>query len=100
MPSHVYMSSSHSLSYLNPIRKPKLDTEAKRQIHIVSEQKRRAIIKDAFTELELELMPLNRGRKPSKIQTLQRSVEHIRFLKGNQEGWRGTWRRCDGGKSS
>lgn len=54
--------------------------ELRRQIHIASEQKRRAMIKDGFAELENEI-PDAKGKKWSKAQKLMKGVEYIQFLK-------------------
>ncbi|KAI9272611.1 hypothetical protein BY458DRAFT_508766 [Sporodiniella umbellata] len=58
-------------------------SEIRRQIHIQSEQKRRAQIKDGFEELRNELPPcLN--KKMSKVALLHRTVQHIQHLKDTQ----------------
>ena len=76
-------------------------TELRRQIHIQSEQKRRAQIKDGFEELRNEL-PACLNKKMSKVALLHRSkytsatvpgffysqtntaVQHIQHLKDTQ----------------
>jgi hypothetical protein len=52
--------------------------EFRRQIHIQSEQRRRAEIKDGFEELRRQLPINNNGRKMSKALLLQKS-EFSRF---------------------
>ena len=47
--------------------------EFRRQIHIQSEQRRRAEIKDGFEELRRQLPINNNGRKMSKALLLQKS---------------------------
>src|SRR5581483_11412206 len=47
--------------------------EFRRQIHIQSEQRRRAEIKDGFEELRRQLPISNNGRKMSKALLLQKS---------------------------
>ncbi|CAO3644017.1 unnamed protein product [Mucor fragilis] len=58
-------------------------TELRRQIHIQSEQKRRAQIKDGFEELRNEL-PTCLNKKMSKVALLHRTVQHIQHLKDTQ----------------
>ncbi|GAA5816540.1 hypothetical protein MFLAVUS_010069 [Mucor flavus] len=58
-------------------------TELRRQIHIQSEQKRRAQIKDGFEELRNEL-PACLNKKMSKVALLHRTVQHIQHLKDTQ----------------
>ncbi|KAI8877011.1 HLH-domain-containing protein [Backusella circina FSU 941] len=58
-------------------------TELRRQIHIQSEQKRRAQIKDGFEELRSEL-PTCLNKKMSKVALLHRTVQHIQHLKETQ----------------
>ncbi|KAI7872219.1 hypothetical protein BDF14DRAFT_1717667, partial [Spinellus fusiger] len=58
-------------------------TEMRRQIHIQSEQKRRAQIKDGFEDLRNEL-PACLNKKMSKVALLHRTVQHIQHLKDNQ----------------
>ncbi|KAI8986398.1 hypothetical protein BDB01DRAFT_785502 [Pilobolus umbonatus] len=58
-------------------------TEIRRQIHIQSEQKRRAQIKDGFEELRNEL-PTCLNKKMSKVALLHRTVQHIQHLKNTQ----------------
>ncbi|KAI7864169.1 hypothetical protein BDF14DRAFT_1836582 [Spinellus fusiger] len=65
--------SYHSLS----------NAEIRRQIHIQSEQKRRAQIKDGFEELRNEL-PACVNKKMSKVALLHRAVQHIQHLKNMQ----------------
>jgi len=57
--------------------------EIRRQIHIQSEQKRRAQIKDGFDELRSEL-PSCFNKKMSKVALLHRTVQHIQHLKTTQ----------------
>ncbi|CAO3596274.1 unnamed protein product [Absidia cylindrospora] len=57
--------------------------EMRRQIHIQSEQKRRAQIKDGFEELRSEL-PACLNKKMSKVALLHRTVQHIQHLKSTQ----------------
>ncbi|ORZ16278.1 hypothetical protein BCR42DRAFT_327342 [Absidia repens] len=58
-------------------------TELRRQIHIQSEQKRRAQIKCGFEELRNEL-PTCLNKKMSKVALLHRTVQHIQHLKSSQ----------------
>ncbi|KAG1047263.1 hypothetical protein G6F43_010281 [Rhizopus delemar] len=66
---------------------PSTDTanvsELRRQIHIQSEQKRRAQIKDGFEDLRSEL-PACLNKKMSKVTLLHRTVQHIQHLKSTQ----------------
>ncbi|KAI8642800.1 hypothetical protein BD408DRAFT_365971 [Parasitella parasitica] len=57
--------------------------EVRRQIHIQSEQKRRAQIKDGFEELRQHL-PGCVNKKMSKAALLHRTVQHLQHLKKNQ----------------
>ncbi|CDH49503.1 hypothetical protein RO3G_11503 [Lichtheimia corymbifera JMRC:FSU:9682] len=57
--------------------------EMRRQIHIQSEQKRRAQIKDGFEDLRNEL-PACLNKKMSKVALLHRTVQHIQHLKSTQ----------------
>ncbi|CAO3655557.1 unnamed protein product [Mucor hiemalis] len=57
--------------------------EVRRQIHIQSEQKRRAQIKDGFEELRQHL-PGCVNKKMSKAALLHRTVQHLQHLKRNQ----------------
>ncbi|KAI9315021.1 hypothetical protein BX666DRAFT_1963246, partial [Dichotomocladium elegans] len=57
--------------------------ELRRQIHIQSEQKRRAQIKDGFEDLRNEL-PACLNKKMSKVALLHRTVQHIQHLKATQ----------------
>ncbi|KAI8372505.1 hypothetical protein EDC96DRAFT_438620 [Choanephora cucurbitarum] len=59
------------------------NSELRRQIHIQSEQKRRAQIKDGFEELRNEL-PSCLNKKMSKVALLHRTVQQIQHLKNNQ----------------
>ncbi|CAG8436895.1 11712_t:CDS:2 [Diversispora eburnea] len=52
--------------------------EFRRQIHIQSEQKRRAEIKDGFEELRRHLPTSYTGRKMSKAVLLQKAVSHLK----------------------
>ncbi|CAO3672329.1 hypothetical protein G6F70_005058 [Rhizopus microsporus] len=58
-------------------------SELRRQIHIQSEQKRRAQIKDGFEDLRSEL-PACLNKKMSKVTLLHRTVQHIQHLKSTQ----------------
>ncbi|KAJ9048127.1 hypothetical protein DSO57_1026385 [Entomophthora muscae] len=61
--------------------------EIKRQIHIQSEQKRRAQIRDGFEELRQHLpQPLagSNSKQPSKAAILSRTVLHLQHLKATQ----------------
>ncbi|KAI9318094.1 hypothetical protein BX666DRAFT_1587778 [Dichotomocladium elegans] len=57
--------------------------EVRRQIHIQSEQKRRAQIKDGFDELRQHL-PGCGNKKMSKATLLHRTVQHLQHLKSTQ----------------
>ncbi|KAF7724079.1 hypothetical protein EC973_001412 [Apophysomyces ossiformis] len=57
--------------------------EMRRQIHIQSEQKRRAQIKDGFDELRQHL-PGCVTKKMSKAALLHRTVQHLKHLKSTQ----------------
>ncbi|KAJ8661509.1 hypothetical protein O0I10_002775 [Lichtheimia ornata] len=57
--------------------------EMRRQIHIQSEQKRRAQIKDGFDELRQHL-PGCGNKKMSKATLLHRTVQHLTHLKSTQ----------------
>ncbi|KAI8350398.1 hypothetical protein BD560DRAFT_337640 [Blakeslea trispora] len=59
------------------------NSELRRQIHIQSEQKRRAQIKDGFEELRNEL-PSCLNKKMSKVALLHRTIQQIQHLKSNQ----------------
>ncbi|KAI8100173.1 uncharacterized protein BX664DRAFT_273917 [Halteromyces radiatus] len=59
------------------------NSELRRQIHIQSEQKRRAQIKDGFEDLRNEL-PSCLNKKMSKVALLHRTVQHIQHLKNTQ----------------
>lgn len=69
-PSLLYETSSTRSIKKQP--KKKINSELKRQIHIQSEQKRRAQIKDGFDELRNEL-PTCLNKKMSKVALLHRS---------------------------
>ncbi|KAG0165353.1 hypothetical protein DFQ28_008915 [Apophysomyces sp. BC1034] len=62
---------------------PVSTAEMRRQIHIQSEQKRRAQIKDGFEDLRNEL-PACLNKKMSKVALLHRTVQHIQHLKSTQ----------------
>ncbi|KAG1234002.1 hypothetical protein G6F68_002735 [Rhizopus microsporus] len=64
-------------------KKKVINSELKRQIHIQSEQKRRAQIKDGFDELKNQL-PSCLNKKMSKVALLHRTVQHIQHLKSTQ----------------
>ncbi|CAG8491929.1 16806_t:CDS:2 [Acaulospora colombiana] len=55
-----------------------VDDTSRRQIHIQSEQKRRAEIKDGFEELRRHLPTTYTGRKMSKAVLLQKAVSHLK----------------------
>jgi hypothetical protein len=57
--------------------------EIRRQVHIQSEQKRRAQIKDGFDVLHQHL-PGCANKKMSKAALLHRTVQHLQYLKKNQ----------------
>ncbi|KAI8073283.1 hypothetical protein BC940DRAFT_330001 [Gongronella butleri] len=57
--------------------------EMRRQVHIQSEQKRRAQISDGFQELRQHL-PGCVNKKMSKAALLHRTVQHLQHLKKNQ----------------
>lgn len=57
--------------------------EMRRQVHIQSEQKRRAQIKDGFDVLRQHL-PGCANKKMSKAALLSRTVQHLQHLKRNQ----------------
>ncbi|KAI8985884.1 hypothetical protein BDB01DRAFT_849728 [Pilobolus umbonatus] len=59
------------------------NAELRRQIHIQSEQKRRAQIKDGFDELRKHLPGCN-NKKMSKAALLTRTVQQLQHLKGMQ----------------
>ncbi|CAJ0758434.1 18363_t:CDS:2 [Entrophospora sp. SA101] len=54
--------------------------EFRRQIHIQSEQKRRAEIKDGFDELRKQLPITYANRKMSKALLLQKAVAHMKNM--------------------
>jgi len=58
--------------------------EFRRQIHIQSEQRRRAEIKDGFEELRRQLPINNNGRKMSKALLLQKTVAHLKNMKSKE----------------
>ncbi|KAG9301237.1 hypothetical protein G9A89_012620 [Geosiphon pyriformis] len=58
--------------------------EYRRQVHIQSEQKRRAEIKDGFEELRRQLPIGSNGRKMSKAALLQRTVTHLKNIKNRE----------------
>ncbi|KAG0172719.1 hypothetical protein DFQ28_009940 [Apophysomyces sp. BC1034] len=60
------------------------NAELRRQIHIQSEQKRRAQIKDGFDELRKHLPGCN-NKKMSKAALLTRTVQQIQHLKNMQK---------------
>ena len=72
-PSLLYETSSTRSIKKQP--KKKINSELKRQIHIQSEQKRRAQIKDGFDELRNEL-PNCLNKKMYKVALLHRSNSH------------------------
>ncbi|ORY03971.1 HLH-domain-containing protein [Basidiobolus meristosporus CBS 931.73] len=59
------------------------NAEMKRQVHIQSEQKRRAQIKDGFEELKKHL-PNCSNKKISKACILSKTVQHLQSMKGAQ----------------
>jgi hypothetical protein len=66
-----------------PHENARKNSELRRQIHIQSEQKRRAQIKDGFEDLRNEL-PSYLNKKMSKVALLHRTVPHIPHLKHTQ----------------
>ncbi|KAI8975760.1 hypothetical protein BDF20DRAFT_914620 [Mycotypha africana] len=72
-----------SSTIYNQTAKDSYNSEWKRQIHIQSEQKRRAQIKDGFDDLRNEL-PSCLNKKMSKVALLHRTVQHIQHLKYTQ----------------
>ncbi|CAO3635526.1 unnamed protein product [Mucor hiemalis] len=58
-------------------------SELRRQVHIQSEQKRRAEIKDGFETLR-QNVPGCVNKKLSKATLLKRTVQHLQHLKKNQ----------------
>jgi len=58
--------------------------EFRRQVHIQSEQKRRAEIKDGFEELRRQLPFAYNGRKMSKATLLQKTVNHIKQMRSRE----------------
>ncbi|CEP08164.1 hypothetical protein [Parasitella parasitica] len=88
-----FIATHTSNNTTNNSKKRKLDkiekddkvnnSEIKRQIHIQSEQKRRAQIKDGFEDLRNEL-PSCLNKKMSKVALLHRTVQHIQHLKSTQ----------------
>lgn len=70
---YAFASSSEKLlSSCTPERSTLSNSELRRQIHIQSEQKRRAQIKDGFEDLRNEL-PSCLNKKMSKVALLHRS---------------------------
>jgi hypothetical protein len=59
-------------------------TELRRQMHIQSEQKRRAQIKDGFEELKAEL-PGYQNKKMSKALILAKTLDFVRQIKQERE---------------
>ncbi|ORX88991.1 HLH-domain-containing protein, partial [Basidiobolus meristosporus CBS 931.73] len=59
------------------------NAEIRRQIHIQSEQKRRAQIKDGFEELKCHL-PNCSNKKISKAAILYKTVQYLQHLKNIQ----------------
>ncbi|CAO3652616.1 unnamed protein product [Mucor hiemalis] len=78
-------STNGSVIHSAPPPKPGkiVNSELRRQIHIQSEQKRRAQIKDGFEDLRNEL-PSCLNKKMSKVALLHRTVQHIQHLKNTQ----------------
>ncbi|KAI8888582.1 HLH-domain-containing protein [Backusella circina FSU 941] len=66
--------------------------EIRRQVHIQSEQKRRAQIKDGFDVLRQHL-PGCVNKKMSKAALLHRTVQHLQHLKKNQSSLLGELER-------
>ncbi|CAG8494965.1 13518_t:CDS:2 [Ambispora leptoticha] len=58
--------------------------DGNRQVHIQSEQKRRAEIKDGFEELRRQLPAGCNGRKMSKAALLQRTVTHLKNMRNRE----------------
>ncbi|GAA5800808.1 hypothetical protein HPULCUR_006247 [Helicostylum pulchrum] len=57
-------------------------TEVRRQVHIESEKKRRAQIKQGFDSLRKQLPGVN--KKMSKVGLLQCTVQHLQYFKKSQ----------------
>ncbi|CAG8552375.1 14168_t:CDS:2, partial [Cetraspora pellucida] len=72
IPFHSYAFSSVS------------HAEFRRQIHIQSEQRRRAEIKDGFEQLRRQLPFNTNGRKMSKATLLQKTVAHLKNMKSKE----------------
>ncbi|KAI8066444.1 hypothetical protein BC940DRAFT_302866 [Gongronella butleri] len=81
-PSHQHLANDMDRS-IGHYANPAVNSELKRQIHIQSEQKRRAQIKDGFEDLRNEL-PSCLNKKMSKVALLHRTVQHIQHLKSTQ----------------
>ncbi|ORX58753.1 HLH-domain-containing protein [Hesseltinella vesiculosa] len=82
-PSHYLSSPTLPNTAYSNYTNPAINSELKRQIHIQSEQKRRAQIKDGFEDLRNEL-PSCLNKKMSKVALLHRTVQHIQHLKSTQ----------------
>ncbi|KAI8336802.1 hypothetical protein BC941DRAFT_480179 [Chlamydoabsidia padenii] len=74
-----HSSQDHSTKQVKRV----CNAELRRQIHIQSEQKRRAQIKDGFDELRKHLPGCN-NKKMSKAALLTRTVQHLQHLKSIQ----------------
>lgn len=59
----------------------------RRDAHMASEQRRRAIMRESFERLQ-QLLPPSEYRKPSKANLLQAAVNYIALLKTNERGLR------------
>ncbi|KAK9729332.1 hypothetical protein K7432_000376 [Basidiobolus ranarum] len=59
------------------------NAEMRRQIHIQSEQKRRAQIKDGFEELK-KYLPNCSSKKISKACILDKTIQHLQNMRGTQ----------------
>ncbi|CAO0789665.1 unnamed protein product [Mucor circinelloides] len=82
--NNISNSNSKKRKFDKVEKEDKLNSsEIKRQIHIQSEQKRRAQIKDGFEDLRNEL-PSCLNKKMSKVALLHRTVQHIQHLKNTQ----------------
>lgn len=65
-------------------RKRQTQKEMRRQVHIQSEQKRRAQIKDGFDTLRQNLPSDCIKKKSSKALILKRTIQYLQQLKNNQ----------------
>ncbi|KAL1916580.1 uncharacterized protein VTP21DRAFT_5771 [Calcarisporiella thermophila] len=72
-------ANENAVSDKLPFEKQQTSQELRRQIHIQSEQKRRAQIKDGFEILRKQL-PGCVNKKMSKATLLQKTVQHLQHL--------------------